>query len=84
MDRPYDVQDLQQMTSSTGTASDGLVWRKARMSVNNGACVEVALHAQGAAIRDSKDPDGSILRCTAEQWRAFLCDARQGELDTLG
>jgi|HubBroStandDraft_3_1064219.scaffolds.fasta_scaffold1239255_1 hypothetical protein len=73
-----------QMTSTTGTASDGLVWRKARMSVNNGACVEVALHAHGAAFRDSKDPEGIVLRCNSDQWHAFLRGARQGKFDGAG
>lgn len=83
-DHPYDVQDAETVTSSDGTASSSLVWRKARMSVNNGACVEVALHAQAVLIRDSKDPHGPILSCAPEQWRAFLQGARQGDLGRLG
>jgi hypothetical protein len=72
------------MTSSAGTSSESLVWRKASMSVNNGACVEVALHEQGVAIRDSMDPGGPILRCAPDQWNAFLRNARQGGFDGLG
>jgi Domain of unknown function (DUF397) len=71
------------MIPSTGTASDGLSWRKASISVNNGACLEVAPYAQGVAIRDSKDPGGPILRLSSRQWRAFLRGAKEGEFDGL-
>lgn len=83
MDHTYEVQDVEEMTSSTGTASDGLVWRKARISVNNGACVEVATHPRGVHIRDSKDERGFIISCGYEEWRAFLHGARQGDFDGL-
>jgi Domain of unknown function (DUF397) len=71
------------MISSTGTASDSLSWRKASVSVNNGACLEVAPYGQGVAIRDSKNPRGPILRLTSGQWRAFLHGAKEGEFDSL-
>jgi hypothetical protein len=31
------------------------------------------------AVRDSKHPDGPVLRFGAEEWRAFLADAKAGE-----
>ncbi|MFH8585736.1 DUF397 domain-containing protein [Streptomyces celluloflavus] len=35
-------------------------------------CVEVAANIPGViAVRDSKDPDGPILRFAPEQWSAF-------------
>ncbi|MFE7607413.1 DUF397 domain-containing protein [Streptomyces celluloflavus] len=35
-------------------------------------CVEVAVNIPGViAVRDSKDPDGPILRFAPEQWAAF-------------
>lgn len=71
------------MNPSTGTADDGLAWRKASMSVNNGACVEVAPYAEGVAIRDSKNPGGPIIRCTPSQWHSFLHGAKNGEFDRL-
>ncbi len=26
----------------------------------------------GIVVRDSKDPDGQVLRFTAEEWKAFI------------
>jgi Domain of unknown function (DUF397) len=50
---------------------DGPQWRKARRSANNGACVEVAPVGGQILIRDSKDPNGPILRCPGHSWRMF-------------
>jgi hypothetical protein len=61
----------------------GLAWRKATKSGSAG-CVEVAPLADGGvAVRDSKDPDGPILRYTPVEWDAFLDGARKGEFDSL-
>lgn len=60
----------------------GLVWRKASASTSNGNCVEVAAIAGGgAAVRDSKDPDGPVLRFTAAEWAAFVAGVAAGEFD---
>ena len=50
------------------------VWRKSSYSGGNGGqCVEVALNLPGiVAVRDSKNPDGTKLVVTAEQWQGFL------------
>jgi Domain of unknown function (DUF397) len=66
------------MTPSKEAASNDFLWRKARSSVNNGACVEVAVLTEGVAVRDSKSPDGPILTCSREEWRTFLRHARAG------
>jgi hypothetical protein len=49
-------------------------WRKSTFSSSNGGqCVEVAQNLPGmVAVRDSKDPDGSALIFTADEWRSFL------------
>jgi hypothetical protein len=67
---------------STPPASS-LAWRKSSHSAGNGGeCVEVAtLPDGGRAVRDSKDPDGPVLRFTAAEWQAFLAGARAGEFD---
>ena len=48
-----------------------LNWVKSSYSTaTSGNCVEVAvLPDRGRAVRDSKDPDGTVLMLTAGQWR---------------
>lgn len=38
---------------------EAVVWRKSRQSQDEGACVELAF---AGLIRDSKNPDGPVLR----------------------
>jgi Domain of unknown function (DUF397) len=57
----------------------GLQWRKARRSVNNGACVEVARVNGQVAIRDSKDPDGPILNYSAHAFQSFVDATRKDD-----
>lgn len=59
------------------------MWVKASASIGNGACVEVASTGGMVAVRDSKDPDGPVLRYTAAEWRTFLDGVRRGEFDDL-
>jgi hypothetical protein len=35
-------------------------------------------------IRNSKDPDGPVLRFTPGEWNALLADALAGEFDQAG
>lgn len=47
-----------------------------------GSCVEVAeLGDGGRLVRDSKDPDGPVLRFTAAEWRAFVAGVKDGEFE---
>jgi hypothetical protein len=60
-------------------------WRKASLSTQNGACVELApLTAGGVAIRDSKDPRGPVLEFTRAEWQAFAAGMVAGEFGDLG
>jgi hypothetical protein len=34
-------------------------------------------------VRDSKDPDGAVLRYTSAEWAAWLDGAKKGEFDHL-
>ncbi|MBS2965635.1 DUF397 domain-containing protein [Actinocrinis puniceicyclus] len=63
------------------TDSTGLIWRKSSRSGGQGGnCVEVAeLPDGGTVVRDSKDPDGPVLRFTAAEWTAFVAGVRDGE-----
>ena len=67
----------------TGSDVSGSAWRKSQLSVNNGACVEVAPSAGMVMVRDSKDPLGPILAYTTAEWHAFLAGAKNGEFDDL-
>lgn len=58
-----------------------LNWRKAKRSMSNGNCTEVALLAGTVAVRDSKDPYGPVLRYSAGSWRSFLRETRTGKFD---
>ncbi len=62
-----------------------LTWVKSSLSFSNGNCVEVA-HLPGGHIglRDSKNPEGPVLRFTTDEWNAFLGGARNGEFDGFG
>ncbi len=60
-----------------------LKWRKSSFSGGDG-CVEVAPYHHGQiAVRDSKDPAGSVLVYTPHEWRSFLAGVRNAEFDDL-
>jgi hypothetical protein len=62
-----------------------LHWMKSSLSFSNGNCVEVAgLPGGEIGVRDSKDPAGSVLRFTPDEWHAFLGGVRNGEFDGFG
>jgi hypothetical protein len=45
---------------------------------NGGTCVEVAGNLPGTiAVRDSKDPDGPVLRFSRADWSAFVAGIRE-------
>lgn len=60
-----------------------LDWRKAKRSMNNGNCAEVAAARGMVAVRDTKDPAGLVLRYPADTWRSFLLSALRGDFDTI-
>lgn len=62
-----------------------LAWRKASASMPEGNCVQLApLPEGGVAVRDSKDPQGPMLRITPGAWAAFASGLSAGEFDDLG
>jgi len=61
-----------------------LDWRKARRSMGNGDCVEVAPAGSGVLVRDSKNPGAAVLGYPATAWRSFLLSAKQGNFDGPG
>lgn len=63
--------------------SERLDWRKARRSMNNGNCAEVATVTGGIAVRDTMDRQGPVLRYPIASWITFLAVARNGGFDSL-
>ncbi len=60
---------------------EDLNWRKAKRSLNHGACVEVANGHKAVAMRDSKDREGPEVRYSASAWRSFIDAAKLGGFD---
>jgi hypothetical protein len=50
----------------------GAQWRKSSYSGGGNDCVEVAFVGGGAAVRDSKDPQGGAFRLPAAGWQGLL------------
>lgn len=58
-----------------------VAFRKSTRSGTDGACVEVGQCDCGIKVRDSKDPDGTVLTFTHPEWTAFVAGVRDGEFD---
>jgi len=59
----------------------GLQWRKARRSVNNGACVEVAPASRQILVRDSADRNGPVMQYSGHTWHIFVAGIKIGRFD---
>jgi hypothetical protein len=57
-------------------------WHKSTLSQANG-CVEVAIQADGVAVRDTKDRNGPVLEFSRDEWAAFLGGVHAGEFDLV-
>jgi hypothetical protein len=63
--------------------ADGSIrmWRRSSQSYGTGNCLEVAApHGARIDVRDSKDPDGAVLRFASVEWNAFVAGVRSGAL----
>jgi hypothetical protein len=58
-----------------------LNWRKAKRSIANGSCVELASAPGTVAVRDSQDVDGLVLHYSPSAWVSFLGATRAGNFD---
>jgi hypothetical protein len=62
--------------------SESPIWQKSSFSFGNGECVELAQLGHGAVgVRDSKDPEGGVLRFTRGEIDAFVRGVQAGEFD---
>jgi len=66
------------------TVGETTPWIKARRSQADTSCVEMRCHAGAIEVRDSKDPDGPVLRYVSAEFAAWLDGAKNGEFDHLG
>ena len=55
-------------------------WRKSSRSTDMANCVEVAFAGPVVALRDSKNPTGSVLAIAPPAWTAFTTALRTDEL----
>ncbi|HEY3896385.1 MAG TPA: DUF397 domain-containing protein [Pseudonocardiaceae bacterium] len=55
---------------------DGARWHKSSRSSDNANCVEVAFAGPVVALRDSKNPAGSVLALPPHAWAAFTAALR--------
>lgn len=61
--------------------TSNLTWIRSSYSGSQGGnCVEIARPDRwGVLVRDSKNPDGPVLKFSAGQWRAFTCRMKAGK-----
>jgi hypothetical protein len=70
------------LDNPTERPENGLDWLKSSLSYAYGNCVEVASYPSGdVALRNSRFPDGPVLRFTPAEWHAFIGGAHLGEFD---
>jgi Domain of unknown function (DUF397) len=62
--------------------SPSLNWRKARRSISNGACVEVASAGARVLVRDSVNPSGAEVAYGRKAWQGFIAAAKTGRFDS--
>lgn len=55
-------------------------WQRSTACEASG-CVEVAFDGGEVLLRDGKDPDGAVLRISAEVWEQFVATVKDGEFD---
>lgn len=60
-------------------ASGELVWHRGSRC-DGGACVEVAIAGNAIVLRSSKDPDGTPVTLTRDEWQTFLAAVKEGTL----
>jgi hypothetical protein len=58
-----------------GSSCVEVAWRKSTFSDGGGSdCVEVGVTSTGVAVRDSKNPDGGVLRLPVGAWAGLVAE----------
>jgi len=60
------------------TSESPIAWHRSRRCDTN-ACVEAAVLDNEVILRDSKDPNGPVLRFTFREWSAFVGGIEDGD-----
>jgi hypothetical protein len=63
------------------TKSTSRHWLKSQRCAEGPNCVEISWDAAEVWVRDSKDPQGPVLRFTHSEWAAFVAGAKEGDFD---
>lgn len=58
-----------------------LNWRTSSYSGTEGNCVEVALTADAALVRNTKNRAGGTLRMALDAWADLVSEVKAGRLD---
>lgn len=74
---------MTQMQLTTPAEIDALTWRKSVRSGQQGNCVEFAVAGKGVAVRNSRQPHGTVLAFPVADVASFLDAIKSGELDDL-
>jgi hypothetical protein len=59
------------------------MWRRSTRC-ETGACAEVAYFGGEVLLRNSRDPEGPVVRLTPVEWSAFAAGVKAGEFDGMG
>lgn len=56
-------------------------WRKSTASGNTGSCVMVRRIGEMIEVGNTRNPQGTTLTFTADEWEAFLAGAKLNEFE---
>lgn len=59
----------------------GVTWRMSSFSGSSNESIEVGRLGENWLVRNSSDPEGTVLVFTPAEWRAFVLGAKAGEFD---
>jgi hypothetical protein len=81
--QPPQESSGEHMPSYGARQTEQPAWQKASFCAS-GECVEIAQQNGMIVLRDSKDPRGSMLHYTSEEWQSFVRGIKAGEFDHFG